>query len=122
MILAVLELYGLENYRPDLCDGMQGSLWNMAHRLIAIQTFKQACMGSAYPQYSLSMAHVQDDAFLELVWNHYVFFYKKGEWDKETGDPGAVAQQAELDLARERRKTVSFLSVDARMPADLTFP
>lgn len=108
MILAMMAIYGLDKWRPDLRSHTTRSLWNAAHRIIAIQSFQQCCLAGAYQASNPAFMFVQNDEVLTKWYDHYVFFYKKGHWDKEKAKPGSVASISAREAARERRRNVSY--------------
>jgi hypothetical protein len=75
--------------------------------MIAVQSFKQACIGGAYQQHKIPTKYLENESFLIMLYNHYVHFYKKGHYNKEKRNPGSVNDAAFKANLYRRRGQVS---------------
>lgn len=98
--------FGLEQWCPDFKQSPY-SLYNATHRLIAIDTFKQAVVSHAYASLKPNLKYVLDSDLLEKLYNHYVHYYFYRRYSREIDNPGAVLAVDEANPAYRNRKRVS---------------
>lgn len=103
-----LARFGLEEWTPDL-DQTPYALYNTTHRIIAIDTFKQAAVAHAYAQLKPNLKYVQNMALLEKIYNHFVHFYFYSRYVQERDSPGSVAALDGAGPAYKGRNRVSFI-------------
>jgi hypothetical protein len=107
VILAMLARFGLREWYPDVLGHTPDSLYNSAHRSIAIQTFKQCLVNFSYLFLAPNTAYAQDHAFLEKLYNHFVFVYMADLVRKEAKVPGSVEVLHDKNSVYNRRSMVS---------------
>ncbi|KAK1231760.1 hypothetical protein PQX77_005108 [Marasmius sp. AFHP31] len=92
---------GLSRWLPDLTEAPTTS-YNSTLRHVAIISFQSAVAQGGYLNYSLNRDWVQDDAFLEAVFDHYWFKYLKEKVVRETNRPGQLHKDR-IDNAAYKR-------------------
>ncbi|KZV94513.1 hypothetical protein EXIGLDRAFT_767044 [Exidia glandulosa HHB12029] len=102
MAFSACARYDLEEFNPDLFQTAY-SIYNTAHRNIAVYTFKQALITQAYKFLGADKKYAYDTAALVDVFDNLVFKHVKGLADKDTRVPGSVVQGQTMDSVYKRR-------------------
>jgi hypothetical protein len=97
--------FGLTEWAPDLRDTPY-SLYNSAHRIIAIDTFRQAMAARAYSHMGPNQDFLHDTALLMRVYDHFVHHFQLQRFKKEGKIPGSVALIEQLRPTYTRRGRV----------------
>ncbi|KAK7444552.1 hypothetical protein VKT23_015230 [Stygiomarasmius scandens] len=114
MLLATLDYYHFDTWCPNLSDNSY-TPYNMVHRNIAIETFRQAVLNHDYSFLApINLQKAQEKRFLVKLYNNYVWSYFKRMYDKEERQPGAQKERLQsnkiisrrLDLAARRLRYV----------------
>jgi hypothetical protein len=105
VMFASLSKYGFDAWHPDLSEPAY-SIYNIAHRAIAITTFKDALIGHGYSFLSPNREYVNNTAFLIRLYDHFVFHYLKGMVDAEKRQPGGLSKHREMTNVYKRRREV----------------
>jgi hypothetical protein len=102
--------YGLDRWCPDLRDTPY-SLYNSAHRLVALDTFRQFMTIHAYAFLGPNPQYLQDLPNLTRVYDHFVFHVQLKLFKKDQKNPGSVlSADAKKSLYEPRsRASVIFL-------------
>lgn len=106
-ILAALTRFSLQAWCPDLLGGTPESLYNTAHRHIALKTFKECLANFAYSFLAPNGKYATKQKFLEALYNNYVHWYMWGLAKKEAKTPGSVQASHDVNAIYGRRDTVS---------------
>jgi hypothetical protein len=103
--------FGLIDWCPDLTQS-PNSLYNLACRLIAIETFKQAMMAHTYASLRPNRAYINDHDLIFRLYNHIVHYYFHSRFIRNLNNPGTVMAGDDANGVYRNRKRVrdSFFS------------
>ena len=107
-IQACLAKLGLVYWCPDLRISAY-SLYNAAHRIVALDTFRQALISHTYLHLSPNIAYATSTPVLIRLFDHFVFHYMKSRYLKEGRHPGTVARSLQNNLQYVARIRVCFI-------------
>ncbi|KAA1135919.1 hypothetical protein PGTUg99_032904 [Puccinia graminis f. sp. tritici] len=99
-----LSQLGLSAWIPNL-DEQPDSLYNEAHKICAIRTFRQLVVGGAYKYMNINNVYVDDFDLLKQAYDHYVHYLLANVLKKEKKEQGKHKNDEErkvLQTARER--------------------
>ncbi|KAF6741356.1 hypothetical protein DFP72DRAFT_834259, partial [Ephemerocybe angulata] len=101
-----LARYGLTEWCPDFRQSAH-SLYNAAHRTIAIDTFQQAAVSHAYASLKPNLKYAEDMGWLMKLYDHIVhhFFYRR--YVRNLRNPGSVAAEDEANSAYHNRSRLA---------------
>ncbi|KAA1102371.1 hypothetical protein PGTUg99_030731 [Puccinia graminis f. sp. tritici] len=102
-----LSQLGLSAWIPNL-DEQPDSLYNEAHKICAIRTFRQLVVGGAYKYMNINNVYVDDFDLLKQAYDHYVHYLLANVLKKEKKEQGKHNNDEErkvLQTARERQDT-----------------
>ncbi|KAK7440658.1 hypothetical protein VKT23_017007 [Stygiomarasmius scandens] len=102
MITSYLARFRFRFWWPNLNDDAD-SLYNTAHRAVAITTFKQCLISGAYSFKSPNPADATNNLLLTQIFDHFVWYYQKGIYDDEQKKPGARGANLEMINVYDRR-------------------
>ncbi|KAK7434247.1 hypothetical protein VKT23_020297 [Stygiomarasmius scandens] len=102
MITSYLARFRFRFWRPNLNDDAD-SLYNTAHRAVAITTFKQCLISGAYSFKSPNPADATNNLLLTQIFDHFVWYYQKGIYDDEQKKPGARGANLEMINVYDQR-------------------
>lgn len=108
IIFSAIISAGLSEWRPDLLGGTPDSLYNQAHELIALNTFKYVASNHAYRHLSPDLTKLRDLILLKKIYRNYVFSMMKARVLAETAKPGATVQRAQTTTDYRRRQSVRY--------------
>jgi hypothetical protein len=89
IFFAMLDEYQFEKWCPDISES-PSSLYNSAHRTLAIDSFQQACMMGGYRSFGVIADYFNNMALLSKIYDSYVFVTIKEKSRKEARDPGSL--------------------------------
>lgn len=104
--LGLLARFGLRAWRPNFAESPY-SLYNCAHRFIAIETFRQAVVSKAFESMAVDTTYIDDIEILTLGYDHFVIYRVGGTVKAEEKYLGITQLRAERDTVLARRRTVS---------------
>lgn len=110
LICASLSTYGFEEFTPDVTEGAY-SLYNVAHRNIAIDTFQIANASHGYISFGVNMDYVEDTEYLMAVYDNHLFYYQANLVRQEARKPGSVQKKKEDQKVYRKRKAVRRIHV-----------
>ena len=90
-VQACLAKFGLPFWCPDIRQSAY-SLYNAAHRIVALDTFRQALISHTYIHLSPNLAYATNTPILIRLFDHFTFHYMKLRYQKEGRHPGTVAR------------------------------
>jgi len=99
-----LSQLGITTWLPNL-DEQPDSLYNVAHRMAAIKTFRECVAGNAYSFMNINHAFIEDFELLKQAYDHYVHYVWLNVYSKEKKEKGKHRKDEErkaLQTARER--------------------
>lgn len=105
IMFAGLSKCGFDAWRPDLSEPAY-SLYNIAHRAIAITTFKEAVVSHAYCFLAPNLEYVNNTEFIIKLFDHFVFHYLKRMVDVEKRRPGGNSKDRKMTNIYKRRREV----------------
>jgi hypothetical protein len=106
--------FGITKFAVDF-NSDHTSLYNIAHKEIALQSFRQMLMGGAYGWIRIEQGAVGNVEVQELYYRHYVWHVLKGRYMRKVRKPGTAEETKEKDTARQRRGRVSPVAVVHRL-------
>lgn len=90
-VQARLAKIGLPFWCPDLRHSAY-SLYNSAHRIVALDTFRQALVSHTYIHLNPNAAYASTSPILIRLFDHFVFHYMKLRYQREGRHPGTVTR------------------------------
>ncbi|KAA1099778.1 hypothetical protein PGT21_020224 [Puccinia graminis f. sp. tritici] len=99
-----LSQLGLFAWNPNLNE-QADSLYNEAHKICAIRSFRQMVAGGAYQYMNVNATYVDNFDLLKQTYDHYVHYVLAKIFDKEKKEQGKHFRDEErkvLQTARER--------------------
>ncbi|EJD44022.1 hypothetical protein AURDEDRAFT_45521, partial [Auricularia subglabra TFB-10046 SS5] len=102
-MLGLIGNFGLRTWRPNF-DEDAYSLYNSAHRFIAIESFRQLVVSAAYDHMAVDKSKVDEMLLLTCVYDHYVHHYQFNRWRKEQKYPGVAQTTADCNTILARRR------------------
>ncbi|KAA1112136.1 hypothetical protein PGTUg99_007199 [Puccinia graminis f. sp. tritici] len=99
-----LSRLGLSAWKPNL-DEQADSLYNVAHRIAAVKTFRECVAGGAYTYMNVNEGFIDNLDLLGKAYEHYVHFNWQGISSKERKEEGKHDRDEKrklLQTARER--------------------
>lgn len=105
-ILGLLSQFGLSAWRPNFTESPYSS-YNSAHRFIAIDTFRQAVLASAYKSMGVETIYLDNVWLQTLAHDHFVCNVICKVYTREKKYPGITELTAKRDAQLARRRTVS---------------
>ncbi|THU85983.1 hypothetical protein K435DRAFT_805455 [Dendrothele bispora CBS 962.96] len=107
MIIATLAHYHFDMWCPNLSDNAY-SAYNMVHRTIACETFRQAVVNHDYTFIApINLQKAQDKKLLVQLYSSYVWSYFKTIYDKEQRNPGAHQERLQTNKVLSRRSDLA---------------
>lgn len=107
-MLGLLARFGLKAWRPDLRQSPY-SMYNQAHRFIAIDTFRQAVVSEAYDSMGIDKSYVDDMNLQVVAFDHFTNHRIGRMAAREEKFPGITQIEADREPVLSRRRTVSFI-------------
>lgn len=101
-----LAKFGLKAWCPDLRQTPY-SVYNAAHRIVAIDTFKQALVAHAYAHLAPNISYAKNMLLLVQMYDHFVHHYQWIRYRRECRLPGSVRATDEANPAYKARARVS---------------
>lgn len=104
-IFSMLLTCGLTQWCPDVASPPD-TLYNMAHELIFVESYKAVAGSFAYRHMSPTPAGTDNHAFITDVYHSFAFDYMRGKARVEKQEPGKLSQSQEESNQSRRRKRV----------------
>ncbi|KAF8987414.1 hypothetical protein BDQ17DRAFT_1435651 [Cyathus striatus] len=101
LIRATMARYGLPIWCPDLHQ-LATSTYNTAHKIVAVETYRQALIMCAYDSYGVEQKWSSRMDVLYQVYNHYVHHSFCVQYDMEARSPGILWETDELSAVRRK--------------------
>ncbi|KAJ7577131.1 hypothetical protein C8J56DRAFT_1113717 [Mycena floridula] len=105
-IFSYLANYGFTAWTVDLTE-TPTSLWNIACKNVAIDSFKQAMASHAYAFLSPNHDYLNNQLLLSTIYDQFVWTYMKGLHELELREPGGAATKAIHGDIYKRRKAIA---------------
>ncbi|KAL1739925.1 hypothetical protein HDZ31DRAFT_68448, partial [Schizophyllum fasciatum] len=113
---------GLTRWAPDLLTSGSRSMYNLLHRVIALDTFEDAARDGEFLRKGITREFLLENwAFVERCYDNYVHSYLTAIAIAESNKPGAQASRIEKNLIGSRRRALAQKRV-AFMKHDMLFP
>jgi hypothetical protein len=103
--------YGLTAWCPDLRQS-PSSLYNMAHRLAALESFKQGLIANAYHPFNAGRQWASRTEDLTTFYNHHVHYFLLERYKVEKRSPGATKVRDARNTKAQSRGRVRLLSLN----------
>ncbi|KAJ6779226.1 hypothetical protein DFH09DRAFT_1404904 [Mycena vulgaris] len=111
---------GLIHWCPDLMSPSD-TVYNKAHALIFIETFKSVAGSFAYRQLAPIPSGVNNHGMITRLFESFAFGYMRDKARAETKEAGKLAQNREDSNISRRRKTMCDKRVEYARPPATTF-
>jgi hypothetical protein len=98
--------YGLARWQPDLRDTPY-SLYNATHRIVAIDSFRQAVQAGAYSYMAADPRLLGDMTMLFRIYDQFVHHRQHGRYMQEFRKPGTLITKEAKSAAYAGRSRVS---------------
>lgn len=106
-VRSYLAKLGLASWAPDFTQSPY-SLYNMAMRMCAIDTFRFLVGATHYDFLQPDTRLVMDVALLTRLYDHYVHHYQFELWKAEIRTPGGTLTASERNKVTQARRRVRF--------------
>ncbi|KZW01324.1 hypothetical protein EXIGLDRAFT_603024, partial [Exidia glandulosa HHB12029] len=103
---ALLTLFKLRRFNPDFRQS-PSSTYNLAHRLIAIDTWRQALAAGAYDSMGANKALIDDFLLWIRCADHFIHFYIFHIYEREQKYPGITVEIQERANRRGRQQRLA---------------
>lgn len=104
----VLSRFAIREFCPDLRLPAD-HLYNVAHRLAAVKSFREGVIGGAYDYHAPGRSFLDDTAFLYNLYDHQIHHRGKLAFDKYAADPERLEQDIKNNTVLKARSRVSGL-------------